>query len=785
MAFSCATAPITDFTIPQESDRIKEGTIFKLPVNSTWPLQPLQWKKRTLVLTKYGLSYMMPPKEACGITAEKAGAAGAESSDGFYARGSATAAVGEAGTRDETRIQQLMSQIEDMNDQADDIRTFTEKGKAMHDAKKAALEARLATLLDEAEQHGVGSFELKDLTTKTGNSSGGGASTSGERSDHSSDSGTETDEEARPYHIVDARPKLNALANQAAGKGFEHPSHYGAGCTVTFLEIDNIHTMRGSIESLISACQTIAENEGGGGATGGAAGAARRGRRGRARGSSSSTSARWSRPSSSSSAPTTEDTASAPSSAASSSPASASTSPLPLPSPSPGAQAAIEEADEEEEEKEAIGKERQQQQEEEEEEQEQQSQPQPQPQPQQSQPQPQCKEGQAVDDEQEAASTSSASAASSESPTSSSPSSSSELPESSSLLLPAVPAEGDRAGAGAGAGAAVDRVPALLSAHFIAPSSSTESDGGDAEGKGIVYGSRSSSSEVSTASDSASTAGGVDLAAPLDDEGGSNVVELDAFAAALRDGIERSHWLLHVRKVLVGAVKVAKLVGMKHESVLVHCSDGWDRTAQLTALAQLLLDPHYRTIAGFNELIQKEWLSFGHKFSDRCCMVGQAGSSEASPIFTQFLDCVWQLIQHAPLGAFEFTAAYLLAIHNAVASRRHGTFLCNTERERLREHDLPSRTACLWAELKADLLVQQLAAASTEEHCAAVLGAGAVGTAGAADVDVVAVGYSNASYSDGVEGLLAVEFKKQSDVKFFEELYQPKMLPTRLKAMPY
>ena len=44
---------------------------------------------------------------------------------------------------------------------------------------------------------------------------------------------------------------------------------------------------------------------------------------------------------------------------------------------------------------------------------------------------------------------------------------------------------------------------------------------------------------------------------------------------------------------------MAEVIEKQKSSVLVHCSDGWDRTAQLTALAMLMLDPHYRTIRGF------------------------------------------------------------------------------------------------------------------------------------------------------------------------------------------
>ena len=40
-------------------------------------------------------------------------------------------------------------------------------------------------------------------------------------------------------------------------------------------------------------------------------------------------------------------------------------------------------------------------------------------------------------------------------------------------------------------------------------------------------------------------------------------------------------------------------------TLLRNFTDGWDRTSQLTSLAQLLLDPYYRTLTGFAILIEK------------------------------------------------------------------------------------------------------------------------------------------------------------------------------------
>lgn len=60
--------------------------------------------------------------------------------------------------------------------------------------------------------------------------------------------------------------------------------------------------------------------------------------------------------------------------------------------------------------------------------------------------------------------------------------------------------------------------------------------------------------------------------------------------------MESTKWLQHLSVMLKAAVLVANTVDREGRPVLVHCSDGWDRTPQIVALAKILLDPYYRTL---------------------------------------------------------------------------------------------------------------------------------------------------------------------------------------------
>uniref|UniRef100_A0A8C2RWM5 Phosphatidylinositol-3-phosphate phosphatase n=1 Tax=Capra hircus TaxID=9925 RepID=A0A8C2RWM5_CAPHI len=161
-------------------------------------------------------------------------------------------------------------------------------------------------------------------------------------------------------------------------------------------------------------------------------------------------------------------------------------------------------------------------------------------------------------------------------------------------------------------------------------------------------------------------------------------------------GLENSGWLRHIKAIMDAGIFIAKAVSEEGASVLVHCSDGWDRTAQVCSVASLLLEPHYRTLKGFMVLIEKDWISFGHKFTHRYGNL-DGDPREISPVIDQFLECVWQLMEQFPC-AFEFNERFLIHIQHHIYSCQFGNFLCNSQKER-QELKIQERTYSLWAHL--------------------------------------------------------------------------------------
>lgn len=165
--------------------------------------------------------------------------------------------------------------------------------------------------------------------------------------------------------------------------------------------------------------------------------------------------------------------------------------------------------------------------------------------------------------------------------------------------------------------------------------------------------------------------------------------------AIAQRGVE---WNRILQLILDGVKKVVTLIAVHNTSTFIHCSDAWDRTAQLCSLAQLCLDPAFRTMKGFGVLVEKEWMRMGHKFQDRTNPDSE--NKESSPVFLQFLDCVYQLMMQYP-SKFEFTEDFLIDLYDESLYGRYGNFLCNCDKDR-NEKMLSKKTHSVWQKLLRD-----------------------------------------------------------------------------------
>ncbi|AMD20417.1 HDL327Wp [Eremothecium sinecaudum] len=213
----------------------------------------------------------------------------------------------------------------------------------------------------------------------------------------------------------------------------------------------------------------------------------------------------------------------------------------------------------------------------------------------------------------------------------------------------------------------------------------------------------------------------------------------------LLNNSKASNWLKYIRLLLSSVDTLAKSIIFNKSNMLIHCSDGWDRTAQICSLLQVCLDPYFRTLEGFMILVEKDWLSFGHRFGERCghlssesifrdnsinrLNISNNNSSIASdwgdtsehnvssstselmmrkaaqikkktspklsaPIFQQFLDCVYQLLLQNP-GQFEFNERFLRRLVYHLYSCQYGTFIFNNEQDRVNS-EASSLTRSAW-----------------------------------------------------------------------------------------
>lgn len=146
--------------------------------------------------------------------------------------------------------------------------------------------------------------------------------------------------------------------------------------------------------------------------------------------------------------------------------------------------------------------------------------------------------------------------------------------------------------------------------------------------------------------------------------------------------LESTRWLEYVRAFLRHSAELVYMLESKHLSVVLQEEEGRDLSCLVASLVQVMMDPYFRTISGFQSLVQKEWVMAGYQFLDRCNHLKR--SEKECPLFLLFLDTMWQLLEQYP-AAFEFSETYLAVLCDSTRISLFGTFLFNSPHQRVKQ----------------------------------------------------------------------------------------------------
>ena len=175
--------------------------------------------------------------------------------------------------------------------------------------------------------------------------------------------------------------------------------------------------------------------------------------------------------------------------------------------------------------------------------------------------------------------------------------------------------------------------------------------------------------------------------------------------------VVKTDWLANVENLLSHARNVATHIE-ERDSVLIYCPTGNFGSPLLSSLAQIYLEPHYRTFEGFRTLVYKEWIYYRHNFLKESQVLAtgpgaenghssgrqqeQAGTvfgykyanlfaaplpsqkqqttKQTRPGFLIFLECVAQLARQNPL-AFEMNDLFFVHLAQMQFTNRYFEFV--------------------------------------------------------------------------------------------------------------